>query len=153
MTIWKYSHEIHMKDGSILNSNSKIFFDSLSKKSYLYYSLKDSLRKIYPEETERISRVNPYKKKQKIDGFPAENRWKFQVISGAVNGYSSFTNSTQPEEFSIEPIKTCQPTTSEVLATMLKPYEDIYQVYLKKDYYQAITLYNKKNKKPRSIQP
>ncbi|HEY0669978.1 MAG TPA: hypothetical protein VGD22_17490 [Sphingobacteriaceae bacterium] len=150
MTVWKYSHKIYMKDGSTLNSNSKIFFDSLTNKTYLYYSSDDSLRKIYPEETTRISRINPYKKDQQIDGLPAEKRWKFQVISGKINGYSSFTNSTQPEEFSIG-LNGYQPITSEILVNLLMPYEEIYQLYLKKEYYQAIVLYNKKNKKSQSI--
>ncbi len=68
--LWRYLYEIEMKDGSILNVNSDVLKDPGSGKYFFYYSNNDSVKQIFPNETTKITRENPYNRYNIIEGFP-----------------------------------------------------------------------------------
>ena len=143
LNVWKYMYEVHMKDGSVLKANSDILKDNNSGKYFIYYSKGDSLRKIFPEETTKIERPNPFDMPNKIEGYPNEKLWKFKVIQGKISANCFFINGNEINEIQLNDgeVVAFSPEYLRTLLTLNKALK----AYDKKDYYTAIKIHNQKN--------
>jgi len=141
-TVRKYIYEIEMKDGSILKTNSEILRDSVSDKYFLYYSKDTLLKKIFVEETNKISRPNPFVSNLvKIEGLPIDNMWRFNILKGRINAYCYFVKSTEINEIQVNGGDII-PFNAEYLSSFLGDFNKAVLAWNIKDYYNAIRLFN-----------
>lgn len=141
----KYIYEIEMKDGSILMTNSEILRDSVSDKYFLYYSKDTLLKKVFVEETNKISRPNPFVPGPvEIEGLPVDNRWRFNILKGRINAYCYFVKNTEINEIQINGGDIIS-FNAEYLRSFLGEYNKAVLAWNIKDYYNAIRLFNQSN--------
>ncbi|MDB5121777.1 MAG: hypothetical protein JWN56_2995 [Sphingobacteriales bacterium] len=140
---WMDIYSIYMKDGSILKVNSNIFINPASGKHFLYSSGKDSVSKIYPDQTIKLIKQNPYYKIEEmpVEGTALDSCWRFKVITGKINGYSSFFKSVQLNEFQLNNGKIISIGSKELEALLISN-KKAYAAFLIKDYYRAVKIYN-----------
>jgi hypothetical protein len=98
LNVWKYTYEVHMKDGSFIKANSDILQEGKGTSFFLYYSKNDSLRKIFPEETIKVIRPNPYDNSESLIGYPDTTTWKFVLLEGKINATYLFNKGWQISE-------------------------------------------------------
>lgn len=140
---WRSTYYVYMKDGSVLEANSKIFKDKTSGKHFLYYSGNDSVSKIFPDQTIKVIKQHPYYELSKvpITGVPLDSCWRFQLIKGKINGYSFLFENAKLNEFQL--------SNGEILSMDPKQLEPLlinnkkaYKAFLKTEYYRAICIYD-----------
>lgn len=149
--VWKYIYFADMKDGARLEVNSSIFKDPESGKHFLYYNDKGLIKKIFPDQTLRIIKQNPYLKEKNFKdifddiplvGVPLDSCWRFQVIRGEIDGYSSFYKSIQVNEVRLN--DKIIPVDSKELENILMGNQKAYEAFLNKEYFQAISIFNER---------
>ena len=95
-------YTVVLKDTHTLEATSKILFDTETGDCFLYHISGDSLSKILPNQTIKVSRINPHDISMRIEGFPAGKTWRFQILDGKIKAFSSFAKNNQPDEIQFE---------------------------------------------------
>lgn len=163
----KFKFKVSMKDGTIREVTSKIYTDTVLRKSYLLFKNKevpknDSLReqRIYPDQTLQISRVfggnttGMAAAGEVIVGAATDTCWLFKAVKGKITAYSFlsermnlntlYLNAFQLDNGIIEKLD------PERLKTIIQNDPKAMKAFEKKDYYTAIVKFNKSARKQAS---
>jgi hypothetical protein len=154
-----YGFEILLKDSTKEKTYTAIQFDTILRKTYLVIVDKkfsksepdDRYKRIYPDQTLKISRIN-YSDKSLI-GTSKDSCWMFKIISGPINVYSYLSEEPGPT-FNTATIIGIQMNDEPILAynvddlkKMVGEDKDALEDIEKKDYLGAIKRYNRNMKK------
>lgn len=160
----KSYYSVFLKDSTLVTAHSKIYFDTLTQKSYVQYkdkSLKKSdplySRKVFVDQTTSISFDR--NDREGIAGFPTDSCWHFRQVSGTVSLYSYYAD---VDEITINyclsafQLEKGGPLFSFQIEENVNALEDLigkdgketkyYKLYLQGKYYDAVRMYNEKHK-------
>ncbi|QEC44439.1 hypothetical protein [Pseudobacter ginsenosidimutans] len=148
----KHDYHVLFKDSTRLLVSSKIYMDTVLKKSYLLHTNKDArksyenrIMKIYVDSTVSITRKS-YDVGVK-EGVANDSCWLFKLIDGKISVYSPFAEGSQSNSFmykglSIDggPIESWEP---EKILPLVKNVYRAYVRYSNKHYDECIKNYNR----------
>jgi hypothetical protein len=152
---FSYTFTVIMKDGLKKEVTSRIYHNKSLNKNYLLLGEDTSGQKIYPEQTNYIARMdsdNNVAHKHFITGIPNDSCWMFKVIIGTIAAYSYLSERDESDFFDPSTIIGLQYGDGAILALnsdnlkkMVSKDKDAMKYFDKKDYYKALTRYNKDN--------
>ncbi|OCX50631.1 hypothetical protein BEL04_22940 [Mucilaginibacter sp. PPCGB 2223] len=146
----EYKFKVIMKDSTVKEIKSKIHVDTVTHKSYLVFNDKSvpesdpkRYKKIYCDQTLTITRSEGI---VNFTGLATDSCWLFRVLRGKISAYSHLSeieniNSDYLQAFQVGngPI---QKLDSAALAPVLKEDPKAFKLFMKKDFYKAITRYD-----------
>ena len=148
----KHDYHVLFKDSTKLVVSSKIYMDTLLKKSYILHTNKDArkgdenrIMKIYVDSTISITRKSY--DVGVMEGVACDSCWLFKIFDGKISVYSPFAEGSQTNSFmymglSIDngPIESWAP---EKILPLVKTVYRAYVRYCDKRYDECIKNYNR----------
>lgn len=144
-----YKFKVMMKDSTVKTIKSAILYDSVRHKTYITYKDKNPkdyqvrMIKVYANQTICITRTDY---DTDITGMANDSCWFFKVVKGKISAYSPLSETENIDSFHIRAFKLgdgpMQKLDSASLGSVLKSNEKAYKIFIKKDYYKAISKYN-----------
>jgi len=155
-------YTVTMKDSSIKKFRTFIFTDSVKHKDFLafedkHFKKSDSAHryvKIYADQTLYVSVWPDYDSDTEVYGEGKDTCWRFKPLDGAITVYTKWHTLYDDEPFDSKHILQLKKNEADpvkfdlnTLESMLKGDDEALQKFNKKQYYKAIEIYNKNDRR------